>query len=268
MVATQSCFTTSLMVAASSVPSLDTLDPYLQQIERAGSGGPTQQGLQPLSTQPPQIQITPPQFDPQTAGSNYEQMGAVGGDWRTDFGGRFGLKQTSGDRDAAHNKAVNGVANSYHLKPGWAADYTGTAQQMAAAAAWAHTRGAREVLIHNAGSGQHLHVVFDPSSYGTRQVTGVAPTGAGKFSPQQLGLSAAEWMIMRPESGGNTYAQNPRSSAFGLGQLILSNRKKYLGRDYATTDARKQLMAFRSYIRDRYGSAEAAVAFRRTHGWY
>ena len=63
-------------------------------------------------------------------------------------------------------------------------------------------------------------------------------------------------------------AANPTSSAFGLGQLLLDMRLRYLGGDYATTDCAKQLAAFRAYVRDRYGTAERAVAFWATHHWY
>jgi septal ring factor EnvC (AmiA/AmiB activator) len=82
------------------------------------------------------------------------------------------------------------------------------------------------------------------------------------------GTSAAErWIIMR-ESGGDPTADNPTSTAFGLGQLLLGNRILYLGRDYATTHCGRQLAAFRAYVRDRYGSADAARAFWQANGWY
>jgi hypothetical protein len=82
------------------------------------------------------------------------------------------------------------------------------------------------------------------------------------------GTSAAERWIIMHESGGNPRAQNPSSTAFGLGQLLLGNRILYLGQDYATTDCGKQLAAFRHYVRDRYGTAEAAQAFWQAHNWY
>jgi septal ring factor EnvC (AmiA/AmiB activator) len=82
------------------------------------------------------------------------------------------------------------------------------------------------------------------------------------------GTSAAEqWIIMR-ESGGDPTADNPTSTAFGLGQLLLGNRILYLGQDYATIDCGKQLSAFRAYVRDRYGTAQNAQAFWQAHGWY
>jgi len=80
--------------------------------------------------------------------------------------------------------------------------------------------------------------------------------------------SAAERWIIMHESGGNPRAQNPTSTAFGLGQLLLGNRILYLGKDFATIDCTKQLFAFRSYVHDRYGTAEVAQAFWEAHGWY
>jgi septal ring factor EnvC (AmiA/AmiB activator) len=82
------------------------------------------------------------------------------------------------------------------------------------------------------------------------------------------GTSAAEHWIIMHESGGDPTADNPTSTAFGLGQLLLGNRILYLGQDYATTDCGKQLWAFRAYVRDRYGTAENAQAFWQAHGWY
>ena len=70
------------------------------------------------------------------------------------------------------------------------------------------------------------------------------------------------------ESSGDPTADNPTSTAFGLGQLLLGNRILYLGRDYATIDCGRQLWAFRAYVRDRYGTAERAKAFWQANGWY
>jgi septal ring factor EnvC (AmiA/AmiB activator) len=82
------------------------------------------------------------------------------------------------------------------------------------------------------------------------------------------GTAAAErWIIMK-ESSGYPTADNPASTAFGLGQLLLGNRILYLGEDYATTDCGRQLWAFRTYVRDRYGTAGRARAFWQANGWY
>jgi septal ring factor EnvC (AmiA/AmiB activator) len=82
------------------------------------------------------------------------------------------------------------------------------------------------------------------------------------------GTSDAEYFIIMKESGGDPTADNPRSTAFGLGQLLLDGRRHYLGDNYDTIDCGLQLQAFRGYVRDRYGTAENAYAFWLSHGWY
>ena len=71
-----------------------------------------------------------------------------------------GLRLTSAYRDPQTNARTPGAAkNSWHMK-GRAVDFGGSAKDMAAGAAWARKMGAREVLVHNAGTGQHLHVAW------------------------------------------------------------------------------------------------------------
>ena len=85
------------------------------------------------------------------------------------------------------------------------------------------------------------------------------------------GTSAAEQWIIGKESSNNVYADNPTSTAFGLGQLLIGNRQRYgreLGFDPNTTDYGQQLAMMRAYISDRYGSAQAAMDFWKAHGWY
>jgi septal ring factor EnvC (AmiA/AmiB activator) len=82
------------------------------------------------------------------------------------------------------------------------------------------------------------------------------------------GTSDAEYFIIMHESGGDPTAANPTSTAFGLGQLLLDLRRRILGANYDTIDCGLQLMAFRTYVRERYGTAENAKAFWDSHGWY
>lgn len=81
-------------------------------------------------------------------------------------------------------------------------------------------------------------------------------------------LSSSERFIIQHESGGSTTAKNPHSTAFGLGQLLIANRRHYLGSNANTTDPGLQLKAFRGYVHDRYGNADRAAAFWRKHHWY
>jgi peptidoglycan hydrolase CwlO-like protein len=102
-----------------------------------------------------------------------------------------------------------------------------------------------------------------------------AQTAANQSGQRRTGtkcdLSAtsdAEFWIIMKESGGDPTAANPSSTAFGLGQLLLDLRQRLLGADYDTIDCAKQLSAFRSYVKERYGTAEAAKSFWLSHGWY
>jgi hypothetical protein len=97
---------------------------------------------------------------------------------------------------------------------------------------------------------------------------GGPPAGGSGGRCDLSGTSAAERWILLRESSGSPTADNPTSTAFGLGQLLLGNRILYLGQDYATTDCGRQLWAFRAYVRDRYGTAERAKAFWQANGWY
>lgn len=95
--------------------------------------------------------------------------------------------------------------------------------------------------------------------------------GKGLTVGQATGLSPAEAWIIDHESDGQTGADNPKSTAFGFGQLLESNRKAYgarFGFDPETRDPGQQLTMFRAYVRDRYGSAENAQRFWQANGWY
>lgn len=82
------------------------------------------------------------------------------------------------------------------------------------------------------------------------------------------GLPPAARSIIMAESSGNPTAKNPHSTAFGLGQLIVANRKALMGANYASTDCGAQIEAFTKYTKGRYGSFDKALSFRKSHGWY
>lgn len=84
-------------------------------------------------------------------------------------------------------------------------------------------------------------------------------------------LSPAESWIIQRESSFNPLAKNPTSSAFGIWQGLDSTRRAYgakVGVNPNTTDPAEQLLMFRRYIADRYGSADAAQRFWQANHWY
>ena len=75
------------------------------------------------------------------------------------------------------------------------------------------------------------------------------------------------WLIMR-EGGGNPsrHAQNPRSTAYGLGQFLDAT---WAGTNIAkTSDGIKQISAMIIYCHNRYGSVAKAKAFWKARRWY
>lgn len=76
---------------------------------------------------------------------------------------QFGLRLSGGYRDPHTNARTPGAAkNSWHMQTGahGALDLVGPARQMQDAQAWARANGAREAMIHNAGTGMHLHLAW------------------------------------------------------------------------------------------------------------
>lgn len=78
-----------------------------------------------------------------------------------------GLRFTSGYRSAARNRAVGGVANSYHVKA-LAADFVSLTgkypEPLLAAVREVARRHGFSVLLHDAGSGLHIHCEFEPQA--------------------------------------------------------------------------------------------------------
>jgi hypothetical protein len=81
------------------------------------------------------------------------------------------------------------------------------------------------------------------------------------------GLPSAAQEIIRRESGGDPTAKNPTSTAFGLGQLLIANRRRYMSNP-SSTNCSDQIQAFSRYVGDRYGSYDRALAFHKRNGWY
>lgn len=76
------------------------------------------------------------------------------------------LRVTSGRRSPERNRAVGGVPGSYHVK-GRAVDFDAPDGYLARSADYARAQrvspgctGPEEVLVHDAGSGMHLHVAW------------------------------------------------------------------------------------------------------------
>lgn len=112
--------------------------------------------------------------------------------------------------------------------------------------------------------------VMPTGTPGPHRVAGADSTAHLIANGKSTGDPDWDWII-RHESGFKTTAKNPKSSAFGLGQLIRGNRESYgrrLGIDPDTIDYNEQLKMMDLYIKERYGTPAKAKAFWEKNGWY
>lgn len=72
--------------------------------------------------------------------------------------------------------------------------------------------------------------------------------------------------LVHKESGWRCDAQNPKSTAYGIGQFLDST---WGGTGIEkTSDCNKQVDAMLIYIEDRYGNPRIALDFHISHHWY
>ncbi len=105
----------------------------------------------------------------------------------------------------------------------------------------------------------------------TADLTGGDPRTVAKALLPQFGFGADQFScldsIYSQESGWNTHADNPSSSAYGIPQALPGSKMASAGADWATNPA-TQIEWGLGYIRDRYGSPCGAWGFKQSHGWY
>lgn len=77
---------------------------------------------------------------------------------------------------------------------------------------------------------------------------------------------SAWYTLGTKESGWNNLAQNPTSTAFGIGQFLNSTWAGVGGRK--TSDAATQVQYMAQYIKNRYGTPSRALAFHKANNWY
>lgn len=96
---------------------------------------------------------------------------------------------------------------------------------------------------------------------------------AMQTAAQQRGWTGSEWNsldeLIQRESSWNPQAQNPTSTAWGLGQFLDMHwgPGKYLpnGRNSSNME---QINAIIRYVGDRYGSPSAAISHHNRMNWY
>lgn len=89
---------------------------------------------------------------------------------------------------------------------------------------------------------------------------------SGQYGWNNANELGAWYALGMKESGWNNNAQNPTSTAYGIGQFLNSTWGSY---GYSkTADPSTQVKAMAAYIKARYGSPSKALAFHLAHNWY
>lgn len=100
--------------------------------------------------------------------------------------------------------------------------------------------------------------------------TQALPSGSHKNWLKQAGITGDfdKWnFIINHESGWNPRAQNPSSSAYGIGQALPPSKMASFGSDYMTNPI-TQLKWMKSYVNGRYGGINGAYKWWKSHNWY
>ena len=88
------------------------------------------------------------------------------------------------------------------------------------------------------------------------------------WSPgQNPGQWSALVSLWTRESGWSASAENPSSGAYGIPQALPGSKMASAGANWKTS-ARTQITWGLGYIKQRYGSPEAALAHENAFGWY
>ena len=105
----------------------------------------------------------------------------------------------------------------------------------------------------------------------TAHVTPRDPRAVAKALLPSFGFGADQFScldsIYSNESGWNTHADNPSSSAYGIPQALPGSKMASAGPNWRT-DAATQIRWGLGYIKSRYGSPCSAWGFKQAHGWY
>lgn len=86
--------------------------------------------------------------------------------------------------------------------------------------------------------------------------------------------AAFEWIMDHeggPDREAAVFRKNPRSTAFGVGQLLIATRQRYaalIGANPGSTDLETQMQMTKGYIYERYGTPLRAKAFWLRKRWY
>lgn len=135
------------------------------------------------------------------------------------------------------------------------------AQSTDYSASYSNEASTQSVSSNQQASNTNVEAVSAPKTTSYSASTSSSASTGGSVKAQFLangGTEAAWNAIVMPESGGNPNAVNPAGYR-GLGQTMES---------WGTGSVASQTKGMINYANNRYGSLDAAIAFRANNGWW
>ena len=166
-----------------------------------------------------------------------------------------------------YNFTSDGQSWSWNYTYVGGADTVATTQAAPAAqstdysASYSNEASSQSVSSNQQSSNTSVRTVSAPTttSYSAPSLSSASTGGSVKAQFLAAGGTEAAWnAIVMPESGGNPNAVNPAGYR-GLGQTMES---------WGTGSVASQTKGMINYANSRYGSLDAAIAFRNNNGWW
>jgi hypothetical protein len=135
------------------------------------------------------------------------------------------------------------------------------------------SRSADRVPLDDLDKGSKLSAAnaSGPAKTHSVDLSSADPRTLTKALMPQFGMSPSDFgcidSIWTQESGWNVHAANPTSSAYGIPQALPGSKMSSAGPDWQNNPV-TQIKWGLGYIKERYGSACGAAAYKRSHGVY
>ena len=133
------------------------------------------------------------------------------------------------------------------------------------------SRSADRVPLNDLSKARNLSNASGPARTHSVDLSSADPRTLTKALMPQFGMSPSDFgcidAIWTQESGWNVHAANPTSSAYGIPQALPGSKMASAGPDWQNNPV-TQIKWGLGYIKERYGSACGAAAYKRSHGVY
>jgi hypothetical protein len=133
------------------------------------------------------------------------------------------------------------------------------------------SRSADRAPVADLSRARSLSNASGPAKTRSEDLSSADPRTLTKALMPQFGMAPSDFgcidAIWTQESGWNVHADNPTSSAYGIPQALPGSKMSSAGPDWENNPV-TQIKWGLGYIKERYGSACGAAAYKRSHGTY